>query len=143
MGADLGVAFETGLGSTRLAGEATVAANLDRGYYVADPVATGYTLRELTWYGSALQDLTEHGLVGFRVDRYQPTFDQTDYRRGKYLPVDASVLTLSPLAGVRLPDRAALNLQYDYVVDLLGVDGRGEPIDLPNDRWTLTGQVEF
>lgn len=141
--ADLGLGIKSPLGWSRVYGEVTIAANLDRGYLVADPIATGYDVRELSWYVAAVQDVTPYALVGFRADSYQPNSDLFEARRGLFLPQDASVLTLSPLIGGRIPGLAKLYLQYDYVVDLLGRDERGEPEDLANDQWTLRAQVEF
>jgi hypothetical protein len=141
--ADLGVSFHTPLGQTRVYGEATIASNLDRNLYVADPVSSGFDVRELAWYVAAVQDVSEWGLVGFRADAYEPDADLFEARRGLFLPMDTSILTLSPLVGGRINDVAKLYLQYDYVVDFLGRDVRGEPVDLPNDQWTLRAQVRF
>jgi len=123
-----------------------MASNLDRGYFVADPVSTGYNLREFGWNVAASQDITKWGIVGFRADSYNPNVDYTESRRGLFLPTNASSLTLSPVGGVRLGFEGAdarLVLQYDYIVDFLAIDVRGEPIDLPNDQWTLRLQGGF
>ena len=143
LGGDLELAVRTPLGQTRIEAEAVMAANLDRGWLPADPVSTGYDLRELGWTVSAVQDVTQHGLVAFRAERYVPNSDLFEARRGDFIPTDTSVLTLSPAVGLRAEGLGRLVLQYDYVVDFLGRDDLGQPIDLPNDQWTLRGQVEF
>ncbi|MEQ1503100.1 MAG: hypothetical protein ABMB14_12760 [Myxococcota bacterium] len=138
--ADVQLGFDTPLGHTALSAEATLASNLDRGLYVADPISTGYDLRESAWTASAVQDLTRYGLVGFRADRYDPNADWFEARRGVFVPEDASILTLSPIVGVRYA-AARVVLQYDYVVDQLGRDLNGNPVDLPNDAVTVRLQV--
>ena len=140
---DLQAAVHSPIGWTRLYGEATLASNLDRGLVVADPVSTGFDLRELAWNVAATQDLFDYGAVGFRVDAYNGNSDAFEARRGLFLPADLSVLTLSPLAMVQFPGVGRLLFQYDYVVDHLGRDVSGEPIDLANDQWTLRAQVGF
>jgi hypothetical protein len=120
-----------------------MASNLDRAFFVADPIAAGRDLREIAWYVAVVQDVTPWGVLGFRADRYDPDADLFESRRGEFIPLDASLLTLSPAAGVRIPELASLIVQYDYVVDHLGRDSRGVPIDLPNDQWTARIQMEF
>ena len=146
--ADLQVGLRTPLGWTRVLGELTMASNLDQGYYVADPVSTGYDLRELAWNAALIQEIALKegapvGLVAFRADRYDGNADLFESRRGQFVPLSATQLTLSPLIGAELPGRGKLIFQYDYVVDFLGRDVTGEPVDLPNDQWTLRAQVEL
>lgn len=143
VGADLEVSFHTPLGWTHLQAEGTMASNLDRGFYVADPISTSVDVRETAWSVAAIQDVTAHGLVGFRAERYDPDADLFESRRGQFLPLDASVVTLSPLIGARIDPLAKLVLQWDYVVDHQGRDTRGKPVDLPNDVWTLRLQMGF
>jgi hypothetical protein len=141
--ADLQLGVHTPLGWSRVYGEVTMGTNLDRELYVADPIATGYDLREVGWYVAIVQDVTKWGLVGIRFDDYQPAADAFEARRGLFLPQDASIYTMSPVVGVRIPDLAKLYLQYDYVVDFQSRDVRGEPVDLANDQLTVRAQVEF
>lgn len=140
---DLEAGVHTPIGWTRLRAEVTMAANLDRGLYVADPISTGYDVRELGWTASIQQDVTRYATLGFRVDSYDGNADLFESRRGEFLPLDASVLTLSPVVALQLPKLVKLSVQYDYIVDHLGRDVTGAPIDLPNDQWTVRGQVEF
>lgn len=142
-GADLEVGFATPLGWTQLQAEGTLAANLDRGYTFADPISTGFDLRETSWSVAIVQELGSTGLAGLRVDRYDPNADLFESQRGRFLPLDASVLTIAPALGARVGRTAKVVGEWDYVVDHLGRDRRARPIDLPNDVWTLRLQVGF
>jgi hypothetical protein len=143
VGADLNVEFRSKLGWTRLFGELTLATNLDRALFVADPVAQGDDVRELSWYAAATQDLTEWAFVGLRYDVYDPNSDFVDNRRGVTIPSDASLTTISPIVGARLPGYGRLTFQYDAVDDKLARDKRGVPTDVKNNQWTLRVQGEF
>lgn len=140
---DLELGVHSLIGWTRLSGEFTLASNLDRSYYVADPVVSGYDVRETSWYAAIVQEVTPYGLLAFRADGYNPNSDLFEARRGLFVPADASVLTLSPVFGLQLPRRGKLLFQYDHVQDQLGRDDRGVPTDLKNDHWTLRLQVEL
>lgn len=147
--ADLQVGFRTKIGATQLWAEVTIAENLDRGLFVADPFATGADLRHLQAYGGVLQDLTRWGVLGFRYDFYDYNSDLLTRSRGLAVPADASIHTLSPLVGAVLPTgvvpriRGRLMLQYDIVLDALGRDRRGVPTNVANDQVTVRVQVEF
>lgn len=141
--ADLGVDIHTPIGWSHLHGEVTMASNLDRSFYVADPVATGYDLREVAWYVAFLQEITDYAVVGFRADYYDPDSDLLDTRRGTRVPIDASQLTLSPMVGAQLPGRGRIVLQYDRIRDHLGRDAIGVPTDLRNDQFVARLQMEF
>jgi hypothetical protein len=143
VGADLELMIHTRLGLTMIYGEATVATNLDRGLFVADPVATGVDVRELGAYAAISQEILRYGIVGFRFDYYDPNADFFDQRGGKLLPSSQAIKTFSPLVGLQLPDRARLLFQYDAVRDLLARDVTGVPTDLKNDRWTIRLQVQL
>jgi len=142
-GADLQGSLDTPIGKTRLYGEIFVAQNADRGFLVADPVATGSDLREVGFYGGFLQEIGRYAVVGFRTDHYDPNADVFDKRRGKLIPADASVHTYSPMIGAVLPDRVRLLLQYDVIVDSQARDSSGVPADLKNDRITFRLQGEL
>lgn len=141
--ADAGAEIDLPFGRTEVFAEATLATNLDRGLFVADPVSTGYDLRELAWVAGATQELFERALVGFRADFYDPSADAFENRRGEFVPADLSILTLSPIVGVGVRDLGRVVVQYDYVADHLGRDARGAPVDVPNDTWTVRAQMEF
>lgn len=143
LGLDLAGGLRTKLGWTRIFGEVTIASNLDRGFFVADPIETGADLRELAAYVAVVQDVTSYVRVGYRFDLYDPDFDSLDNRRGALLPVDATVQTHSPNLAVRWLGVGLLALQYDHVRDTLGRDARGVPTDVKNDRWTLRVQGSF
>jgi len=143
VGADLRVTLRTSLGLTRLLGEAAVGNNMDRGLFVADPIVTGVDVRQFGFYAAVVQDVFAWGLVGFRVDVYNPNADLFDSRAGQLLPASQTITTLSPLIGVRFKDRARLSLQYDHITDNLARDATGVPTDLRNDQVTLRLQVDL
>jgi hypothetical protein len=143
IGLDLGVKLKTDLGDSKLYGEAFVASNYDRGLIGADPVADGVDLRHAGGYAAFLQDITEYGLVGFRISVYDPNSDVLESRRGNLLPQEQTITTLSPLIGARLPDVAKLYLQYDFVRDHLARDKEGVPTDADNNQFTVRLQVEL
>jgi hypothetical protein len=143
IGADLAVSVATRLGKSQLTAELAIASNLDRGLFVADPVAAGGDLRHLSLAVAFVQDVGARYFGGVRFDRYDPDLDFFDERSGMLVPTDSSITTISPLLGVHLPWRARLTTQYDVVVDHLARDGLGVPTDLRNDRWTARLQVEL
>jgi hypothetical protein len=141
--ADLYVDVRSKLGWGRVYGEVTLATNLDRALYVANPISNGGDVRELSWYVAAIQDLTDWGFIGVRYDEYNPNSDLVDTRRGISIPANASIKTLSPVIGARWPGYGRLTFEYDWVKDSLARDTRGVPTDLANNQWTLRAQGEF
>jgi hypothetical protein len=106
-------------------------------------VQTGFDLRQLGGYLGITQDITPYLLVGFRVDAYDPNSDFFEERRGELIPRSQSSLTLSPIVGLVLPQRARLLFQYDFVDDELGRDAIGNPTDAKNDQLTARLQVDL
>lgn len=145
VGLDLGVTLETRrFGRTRVYGELFAAQNADRGVFAADPIATGSDVREVGYYIALLQDVTRYGVVGFRVDRYDPNADFLDKRVGRLVPADASITTLSPLVGLTLEEaHVRVLFQYDVIADKLARDASGVPTDLQNNQLTLRVQGEL
>jgi hypothetical protein len=139
--ADLELRLRTPIGWSMLYGEATIATNLDRGLFVADPVTTGVDVRELGAYAAFVQEVTPYGLVGFRFDYYDPNADFLQSTAGKLVPVSQAIYTFSPLVGLQLPDRARLVFEYDAVRNLLGIDARGVPTNLAMNHFALRLQV--
>ena len=142
-GADLRLRARTSLGWSTLSGEVTLASNLDRGLFVADPVLTSVDVRELSYYAAFVQEITPYALAGLRFDTYDPNADFFDKRQGKLVPTSQAIHTFSPIVGLALPSHARLIFQYDIVRDLLAKDARGVPVDLKNDRFTLRLQVSL
>ena len=62
-GFDALLALRTQLGESQLYGELTLAENLDRGLFVADPVASSADARELGYYVAFTQGITPYALV--------------------------------------------------------------------------------
>jgi hypothetical protein len=143
VGIDLEVRFRTPIGLSMLYGEVTLATNLDRGLFVADPIATGIDVRELGGYIAYVQEITRYGLVGFRFDYYDPNADFLQSGSGKLTPVSQAISTFSPLVGVQLPDRARLVFEYDAVHNLLGLGATGVPTNLPENRLAVRLQVQM
>lgn len=143
VGVDLSLAIRWWAGTTRLFGEAVMASNLDRTFFVADPVFAGADLREFYGYAALLQDITPWAFVGFRYDFYDPDLDLLDARRGTRVPVDAALHTFSPIVGGRILGFARVSVQYDHVLDALGRDSAGLPTDLGNNRVTVRFQGSF
>jgi hypothetical protein len=144
VGADLRVTLTTPLGLTRLATEVTVASNLDRGLFVADPIANNnLDVRQLGVYASIVQDLWAWGIVGFRFDLYNPNADLRDARAGQLLPASQTITTLSPIVGARVGERTRFVVQYDHIIDNLARDQLGVPTDLKNDQVTARLQVDL
>jgi hypothetical protein len=143
VGADVQATYKSRFGKTKVYGEVTLAQNMDRAMFVADPVLTSIDTRELGWYVGVLQDVTEYGLVGFRYDYYDPNSDVLDKRGGKLLPFSEAIKTFSPVAGLVLPQRARLLFQYDIVRNYLARDAVGVPTNLQMNTWTLRLQVEL
>lgn len=143
LGVDLELRLRTPFGRGLLYGEAYVASNFDRGLFVADPVATGINLREVGWYVAYVQEVMRYGLVGLRVDSYNPNGDATMQLGASVLPVDQTITTWSPLVGVVLPDHARLVFEYDHILNHQGLSPEGVPAALPEDQWAVRLQVEL
>lgn len=143
LGLDLQASARSALGLTRLAVEAYVASNHDRALFVSDPVALGSDVRQLGAYASLTQDVTEYGILGFRVATYDANLDFFEERRGDFVPRARDFLTLSPVVGLVLPGRARLVFQYDFVRDHLARDAVGIPTDADNDQLGARLQVEL
>jgi hypothetical protein len=143
VGADLELRLKTPIGRGLLYGEVYVASNYDRGLVVADPVETGVSLREVSWYAAYVQEVTRWGLIGLRVDAYNPNGDATSQSGGTLLPVSQTITTWSPLVGLVLPDRARLVFEYDRVLNQSGLNASGVPTQLAEDQWALRLQVQL
>jgi hypothetical protein len=93
---------------------------------------------------SAIQEVGDWVVLGFRTDYYNPDSDSSDFQNAKLVqPNDRSIRTYSPIIGLRYERRARLLFQYDFVRDHLGRDEVGLPTDLSNDRMTLRLQVNL
>lgn len=145
-----GIAFDgtarlkSRIGETELAGALYFGSNLDRGLFVSDPVLLGRDTRHVGYMLSAIQEIGDYFVVGFRTDYYNPDSDSSDYQNAKPVqPNDRSMREYSPLIGLRYARRARLIFQYDFIRDKLGRDLAGIPTDLANNRGTLRLQVNL
>lgn len=143
VGGDIDVQVKTPLGVTELMGEVVIANNLDRGQFISDPITSGHDDRQLGYYVGLLQDVTRHALLGVRYDFYDPRADVFTTQNGKVVPTKASVKTISPLIGFRLPDGLKLYAEWDIVKDHLATDNRGVPADRKNNVVTIRLQGEL
>jgi hypothetical protein len=143
LGVDLQLRVKTPIGRGLLYGEAYVGNDYDRGLFVADPITTGVDLREVGWYAAYVQEVTRFGIVGLRVEQYNPNADATTQRAGSILPVDQTITTWSPLVGIVLPERARLMFEYDRVLNNQGITPAGVPTTLKSDVWVLRLQVQI
>jgi hypothetical protein len=143
VGADLQTSYEDPLGSLKVYGELTIAQNLDRSMFIADPILSGTDTRELGWYVGVTQEVMTYGLVGFRYDYYDPNADIFDKRGGLLIPYSDSIQTFSPLVGAVLPHRAEALVQYDIIRNYLARDATGVPANLKMNTLTVRLQVEL
>jgi hypothetical protein len=143
VGADVRTSIRWWPGVLKLYGEFVIAQNLDRGLYVADPIATGIDQRELGFYMAAVQEVTRWGVVGLRYDFYDPNSNLFDNRNGSLIPYSEAIQTVSPLIGLVLPDRARLLLQYDIIQNAYARSAIGVPTNLADNVLTLRLQVQL
>jgi hypothetical protein len=143
VGADLGFELQSKLGSTHLFGELSVASNMDRNVFIADPTTGGFDEREFGWYVALYQEFAHGPIAGVRYDQYQPNSDFLDSRGGKEIPTTQTVSTLSPLVGFQVPHKARLVAQYDFIHDAMARNSQGVPVDRKNNVWTIRLQGEL
>jgi len=143
VGADLGFEWRSKFGVTHLYGEFSVASNMDRNVFVADPTTSGFDVRELGYYVSAYHEFESGPIVGFRFDQYNPNSDFIDSRRGKTVPQTETVTTYAPLLGFQIPHTARLVAEYDIVRDAMARNSVGVPVDKKNNVLTLRLQGEL
>jgi hypothetical protein len=144
LGADLKVAVQVPvLGRLEAQGELAWAKDLDRGLYVADPVASGRDARELGWSVAVTQQLPLGFVVGLRRDVYNPDADASDQQGAKRVPLDASVSTWSAMVAWRWERTARVIAQYDHQTNALGRGLDGAPTTLGADKLTLRAEVAF
>ena len=119
---------DTPLGLTKVYGEVTLAQNLDRGLFIADPVQSGTAYRELGWYVAVTQEVMKYGLLGFRYDYYDPNADFFDHRSGLLIPYSSqrSRPSRPSSAWSSLSMRRSL-VQYDIIRNFLRPQRRRSP----------------
>lgn len=143
VGADLGFEFLSKLGSTHVFGELSVASNMDRNQFIADPTTGGFDEREYGWYAEFYQEFAQGPIVGARYDVYQPNSDFLDSRGGQSIPTTQTVSTFSPLLGFQIPHKARLVAEYDFIHDSMARNALGVPVDKKNNIWTIRLQGEL
>jgi hypothetical protein len=131
------------LGELNAFAELTLAKNLDRGLWRADPLASGRDLRELGWAVGVRQAIMRHAEVGVRYDVYDPDFDANERRGISFVPVDASFQTLSVFAAWCTVRSLRLTVQYDHRRNPLGREPSGAPTTLASDTLIARAQLVF
>lgn len=143
VGADVRVYFVLpAIGELGVRGEVVRASNLDRGIFVADPIASSRDLRESGWYVGITQEITRWAQVGVRYDRYDPDSDANEREPFAVVTRDLSSSTWSIMAAGRLAF-ARLVAQYDHRQNALGRDEAGRPATLADDSFTLRAEARF
>jgi phosphate-selective porin len=142
LGADLTFHYEIPhFGMGRVYGELAWAKNVDRGLFIADPIAQGRGVRELGFMAAFRQLITRHVEVGVRYDHYDPDRDANRRQGLRFVPSDASFRTLAAaFAWCTLPHLRVV-LQYDHRTNPLGRSISGKPTTLAADSLTLRGQL--
>jgi hypothetical protein len=127
-----------------LQGEVYFGQNMDRGFAIADPVSTGFDVREFGAVLSYTQELFDWVLMGARLEYYNPNADSVARQGGRLVASPQDVLTASFLAGLQLPrSQTRLVVQYDAISDHLALGEDGLPRDLRNNRLFVRLQVGF
>jgi hypothetical protein len=122
--------------------EGAIATDLDRGLYVADPIANSRKLRELGYTVGAVQHLGPHALAGVRYDRYDADRDAAEQEGITLVGVHRVFSTWSFLAATTW-DNTRVTLEYDRGRNPLGRDDSGAPATREDDRLTVRAQVGF
>jgi hypothetical protein len=131
------------LGELLAFGELIWARNLDRGMFIADPVATGRDMRERGFAVGITQEIFEPFIIGARYDRYDPDADATTQIGDRLVPSNSSVSTLALVAALRYVPYGKLALEYDHNDNALGRGQNGVPARLADDRLTLRAEAAF
>jgi hypothetical protein len=143
VGADAAIDVELPwAGRLRLFGEGVLAKNLDRGLYVADPVARARDLREVGFAIGVRQEITEHAELGARFDHYDPDLDASRVDSFEIVPIDASFDTLAISAAGRWKV-ARIILEVAHRENALGVGDDGRPATREDDSLGLRAEVSF
>jgi hypothetical protein len=143
IGADVRIRWwATWIGWGEAIAEVVTGTNLDRGLLVADPPAQSRDLRELGWHVGVVQSITEHAMVGVRLDRYQPDRDAFEVEGTMVVGIDPTWTTLAVLAGYRHGEVRVV-AEYDHERNPLGRGDDGTPTTRSADRLTLRAQVGF
>jgi hypothetical protein len=142
LGADFALDFTLPvLGKGRLYGELGWAKNLDRGLFVADPVAQGRPTRELGSMLALRQMLTRHVELGLRYDRYDGDFDASERRGVRIATVDQGVTTYAVALALCTLTAFRLTAEYDHQKNPFGRKASGAPGTLASDSLTLRAQL--
>jgi hypothetical protein len=144
LGCDAQVSVEIPrVGALTVNGELMWASNLDRGMFVADPVALGRNQRELGWAVGLVLEMPLGFAAGARYDRYNPDSDAHDQQGAALVPIDSSISTWAFVASWRYESIGRLVVEYDHNENALGRDVNGAPTTLASDALTIRAEVGF
>lgn len=129
-------------GRLRLFAEGVLAKNLDRGLYIADPVARSRSLRELGYAIGIRQEVTEYAEAGARFDHYDPDFDASEIQGFEVVPVDPSFDTLAVTVAARWKV-ARFIIEYNHRENALGRGDDGRPTTREDDSFALRAELRF
>ncbi|MFO0726047.1 MAG: hypothetical protein U1E65_19855 [Myxococcota bacterium] len=128
---------------TRFFGELVWAKDLDRGLFVADPVAASRSLRELGFVIGVVQALGPWVDLGLRLDRYDGDADATDLAGATRVPSSVAITDLRAVLGLHWEDHLGISAEYLHQENLLGRGENGRPARLPSDSLSLRAKVGF
>lgn len=139
IGGDLGIGFELGeRAGIDLTGELVWGHNLDRGLYLADPIAAGRDAREIGWWVSARLRVAGVGAAAVRFDRYEAE----GRAAGAGTRLDASVSAISAVVEWQPMRYLALALAYDHREVRERFAGESATSTPPDDAMTVRASVE-
>jgi len=129
-------------GAGRAFAEGTIATNLDRGLYYADPIAATRNLRELGFQIGAVQQIGPRAQAGIRYDRYDADRDAAEQEGMGLVGVHRVFSTWAFMAAATWPN-TRLMIEYDHQRNPLGRDDSGAPATREDDRVVLRAQAGF
>ena len=134
------------LGALDVYGELAIGVNLDRGVAPEDPIALGRDQRSRGWYVALTQEITPYGIIGARIDRYDPNTDALDLQGGETVLARRPFTTYTFVGGALLDldyVRGRAVVEYAHQDNALGRDDRGLPARLKNDTLRARLEVSF
>jgi len=127
---------------TSLEAEFSLANDLDRGVFPADPQGTlGRSMREIGYYVALIQEFGRWRL-GVRYDYYNPDQDSNKNAKGSPVPTNVSYSTVA-VAAACVASWGRLIVEYDRNQNHLGIDASGMPANLGDNAFLLRGEVSF
>ena len=143
VGADLRLALRTPLGLTRLSGEVMLASNLDRGLFVADPVADRPRRARARLLRRARPGPHAWGSSASASTSTTRNADAFDSRAGQLLPASQTITTCRRWSASVPASARGSSSSTTASSTSWRATARGVPTDLTNDRLTARLQVDL